>query len=113
MQNEKFTEFEGDLYKGAQVVRKAFKRHFRHITSGAQLRATLRAGDVAWPGCYTLFFYTADGDTLSFCAVRKNLRAVLDSVRTECNDGWRVVGIGSMAEEEGPVVCDHTGQEIE
>lgn len=119
MHDEKFTEFEGDLYKGSKVVRKAFKRHFQHITTGAQLKATLRAGEVAWPGCYTLFFYTSAGDTLSFGAVRKNLRAVLDSVKTKCDDGWRVLTVGCMCDIDPPefggseIVCAHTGERIE
>lgn len=91
------------------------KRHtYTHaaIKTGAHLRATLRAGDVTWPGCYPLFFITSDGGALAFDTVRDNLRSVLDSIRTKCDDGWRVVAC-EVNYEDTELYDDHTGRKIE
>ena len=97
-------------------VNSPLRTRYRHthsrIKTGAQLRATLRAGDVTWPGCYPLFFITSDGGALAFNTVRKNLRSVLDSIRTKCDDGWRVVAC-EVNYEDAELYDDHTGEKIE
>lgn len=106
-----FHEFEGDLYRDNQVVRKDFKKHFRNIETTAQFKATLRAGSVTWPGCYPLFFLLSDGETLSFDSARKNLRAILSSIHHKCNDGWRVVAC-DVNYEDAEMLCAHSGEPI-
>lgn len=108
-----FHTFEGDLYSNRtnEKVREKYAHHFAHITSGAQLRATLRAGEVTWPGCYPLFFITSDGAALSFDSVRENLRSVLDSIRTRSNDGWRVVAC-DVNYEDAQLYCAHSNKRI-
>lgn len=93
-------------------LRKCYKRTHCRIKTGAQLRATLRAGAFTWPGGYPLYFVTSDGGALAFDSVRDNLRSVLDSIRTECNDGWRVVACKVNYEDEY-LYDDHTGRKIE
>lgn len=92
-------------------LRPVFSRHFRQISTTAQLKATLRAGEHAWPGGYPLYFITSDGAALSFEGVRENLRHVLDSIRTRSNDGWRVVAC-EVNWENSAVYCDATGKHI-
>jgi len=110
-------ESEGGLYDKrlgySRPLRRAYSWHFRNITCGKELCACLRAGPFQWPGLYALYFLTDDGATLSFDAVRENLRSVIDSIRTKCSDGWRVVALASMAETDGEVTCEHTGKAIE
>ena len=88
--------------------------HFQHqsISSGRKLRNTLRAGGHTWPGFYPLYFITSDGGALSFETVRGNLRSVLDSIRTKCDDGWRVVAC-EVNWEDDDLYDDHTGEKIE
>ena len=93
-------------------LRKCYKYSHSNIETGAQLRATLRAGDVTWPGCYPLYFITSDGGALTFGTVRDNLRSVLDSIRTERGDGWRVVAC-EVNNEDTNLRDDHTGEKIE
>jgi len=112
----KFFESEsGDLldYDTLAVIRKKFKWHYRDITKGKELLATLRAGEYAWPGGYRLFFITSDGATISFDTVRDNLANILDSIRTHRNDGWRVIACESTANCDDDVFCDHSGDLIE
>lgn len=93
-------------------LRKWYKHTHASIQTGAELRATLRAGAVTWPGCYPLYFITSDGGALSFDTVRANLRSVLDSIRTKCNDGWRVIAC-EVNYEDTELYDDHTGERIE
>lgn len=97
-------------------LRTRYEYHSPHIPSGligtALVRAALRAGGFAWPGGYTLFFVTSDGETLSFKSVRENLRQVLDSTLHNARDGWRVVGIDSVEGCEDEVYCAHSGEQI-
>lgn len=93
-------------------LRKHYKRTHSRISTGAQLRATLRAGAFTWPGGYPLYFVTSDGGALAFDSVRDNLRSVLDSIRTKWDDGWRVVAC-EVNYEDTELYDDHTGRKIE
>ena len=44
--------------------------------------------------------------------MRENLRSVLDSIRTKCDDGWRVVAC-EVNYEDTELYDDHTGRKIE
>jgi hypothetical protein len=95
-----------------RVIRENFSRHYRDIKTGAQLRATLRAGQYAWPGGYQLYFVTDDGAALSFASVRENLRQVLYSIRHKLNDGWRVIACESTEAADDIVTCEHSNEVI-
>ena len=107
--------YSGDLCNTAtgRTVRPAvaYCHHHRNITTGRELRATLRAGECTWPGNYPLYFITSDGAALSFEAVRAGLRCVLDSIRHHSHDGWRVVAV-DVNYEDAHLVCEHTGKPI-
>lgn len=107
----KFVVLGASLFKGDREVRNHFVGHFHHISIGAQLRASLRAGPNAWPGGYPLFFITSDGSPLSFQSVRENLSAVLWAIRHRCDNGWRVVGCDVNWEDED-LACAHSGEQI-
>lgn len=93
------------------LVRKCYSRHFRAITNTHQLRASLRAGRSV-DGGYPIYFITDDGGTLSYDAVRGNLREVLWCVHHRDNTGgWRVICFDVNYEDD--LVCDHTGEAIE
>jgi len=104
--------FEGDIYKNDKIIRVGAAKHYRRIENTHQLKACLRAGEYAWPGGYQLFFYTSDGGILCYEAVLDNLVSVFDSIKTDCDDGWKIIGLGCTNELDGPVYCDHTGSEI-
>lgn len=108
---------DGDLCRNnatgiCPVVRERYSYHCREITTGAQLRATLRAGPYAWPGGYALYFVADDGEALSFAAVRENLEQITRAIRDKHNSGWRVVACQSTEGDEEPTYCAHTGEEI-
>jgi len=105
---------EGSLWRDSTIIRQDYARHHRDITNSLQLRSTLRAGEYAWPGGYQLAFITSDGALLCFDCVRKELRNVLDSIRTECDDGWRVVAcdIRYDGELECGDYCDHCSKQL-
>lgn len=95
---------------GFRVIRSNYSRHHRNITSGADMRACLRAGAYAWPGGYEVYGVTNDGAALCFDCIRAELRQVISAIRARDNSGWRVVAIGCTADSDGPVDCDHCGK---
>ena len=114
MKNPNTYEHEGNIYaKGThELIRQDACKHYRNIETANQLKSSIRAGEYAWPGCYQLFFITSDGASLSFASVKENFCAVLDSVKTECSDGWPVIAITGEHEYDEPVFCDHSGEQI-
>ncbi len=65
----------------------------------------------AWPGGYPRFFLTNDGAALSFAAAKERRRDILESIRDDLRDGWRVVAC-PVNEENSGLTCDHTGAAI-
>lgn len=114
MNTERFSEFEGDLYRHdlKPPLRKRWKYQFSKITTVAELKATLRAGSNTWPGCYPLYFITSDGCALSFESVLKNLAACFWSIRHKSNDGWRIVA-RDVNWEDSSLRCEQSGKPIE
>lgn len=66
----------------------------------------------AWPGGYPRYFITSDGAALSYAAAREERRNILESIRDNSRDGWRIVACEINWEDES-LVCDHTGKPIE
>ena len=92
-------------------LRPVFCQHFGTIENTAQLKATLRAGEFAWPGGYPLYFINSDGAVLSFDSVRAELRQILCSIREGIQDGWQVVAC-NVNYGDGDLYCDHSGERI-
>ena len=93
-------------------VRLKYRRTYRVIRSVAELKATLRNGEYAWPGGYPMFLLANDGGCLHFECVRKEFRNCVDSIKRHINDGWRIVG-NDINYENNDMVCDHCGERIE
>lgn len=109
-----FTCDNGDLCdsaNGYRVIRAGYKRTHAEIKTTAQLKATLRAGQYAWPGGYPMYFLTSDGGALSFDTVRAELHNVLYSISRGITDGWLVVSC-DVNWEDSNLCDDHTGERI-
>jgi hypothetical protein len=78
----------------------------------AWLMGCLKAGRFTSVGSYPTYFLTSDGATLSHQAVRDNLLAIVRSIRSNANDGWRVCDMGINWENPG-LYCEHIGDRIE
>ena len=81
----------------------------------SDLRAALRAGPYAWPGGYPKFFLMADGEALSFDALKDRFtrREVLASLaHSHRSDQWRVVACEINWEDTG-LTCCQTGKPIQ
>jgi hypothetical protein len=77
------------------------------------LKTALRNGEWAWPGGYPCYFIAADGEPLSFAAVRENYRLVLDAMRHPGTDRqWEMVGV-TVNWEDPDLYCAHSGERIE
>ena len=109
---QKFYTFDGDCYRNdnLQLVRKDVAKHYREIDSINKLKACLRAGEYTFPGGYRLFFITNDGACLSFSAVLDNLQSIYYSIMHDIDDGWKIIGLSSVAECDEEVYCDHTNE---
>lgn len=102
----------GDLLRqNCSVVRPRFSWQHSTIKTGAQLRATLRAGAFAWPGGYPLYLFTSDGGALCFDCARANLREITEEIRGNYSTGWRVVGCDVNYEDQS-LYCDHCSAPI-
>ena len=114
MKNPNTYEHAGHIHakQTGELIRQDACRHFRNIETANQLKPSIRAGEYASLGAYRLFFITSDGASLSFASVRENFCAVLDSVKTECAEGWRVVAITGEHETDETVFWDHSGEQI-
>ena len=99
------------LWSTRPPLRSPYMRTFPEIETGAQFRATLRAGPFAWPGGYTMALQTSDGAALCFDCGRAEARSIIRAIRDRSRDGWRV--IGSKVHWEGPdEECAHCGRGI-
>lgn len=117
--NHLFVSSSGDLFDtrksnwSANPLRKGYACTKREIQSGADLRATLRAGASTFPGCYTIALYTQDGELVSINGLlsdRGALYQALYDVRTRQHG--RIVGADMYL--EGPTIeCAYTGAPIE
>lgn len=110
----RFTSFDGALYLGNALrpVRPVFSHHFPRIETGAQLRATLRAGPYTWPGGYPVFFYFYDGEGCCFACARREIRSITRAIRDKSRDDWRIVGC-EINYEDSSLYCAHCNARIE
>lgn len=72
---------------------------------------TIRSGKFTDGAGYPKFWLLSDGENLGFQAVKNNCRRIARSIRTNSNDGWRVVGCDINWEDQD-MVCDETGERI-
>jgi len=82
------------------------------IATISDFRKAYRNGKYAWPGGYPCYFVTSDGEALSFEAVKKNRRNILEAIAYRYNDGWRVIAL-DVNWEDGDLTCADTGERIE
>lgn len=78
----------------------------------SDFRRDMRLGKFAWPGGYPRFFICDDGEAMSFEAAKANRRLILESLRDETNDGWRVMGV-DINWEDYELHCSASGERIE
>jgi len=69
-------------------------------------------GPYAWPGGYPRFAVCDDGDALCFTCCEKEKEQILDAIRDEENNGWRVVGF-DINWEDPLLICCHCAVQIE
>ena len=101
----------GDKWENGAVIRPGFSRTHETIQTGLQLRATLRAGEYAWPGGYQMALSTSDGETLCYSCGRAEFPQIARAIRDRSRCGWRVVG--SFIHWEGePLQCAHCNRSI-
>lgn len=100
-----------DTRKDFLSIRPNYRKTHSEITSIADLKATLRAGQYAWPGGYPLYFITVDGGALSFESVLANFREVIEAIKNNNDPQWQVVACRINYESE--LYCYHSGKPIE
>jgi hypothetical protein len=98
-------------WSGADPLRRSYRCTYREIKTVAQLKATLRSGQFAWPGGYQLYFVASDGCALSFEGVKQSLTDCYSAIKHRLGNGWRIVGCDVNYEDE-ELYCAHTGKVI-
>jgi hypothetical protein len=78
----------------------------------SDFRRDIRLGKYAWPGGYPRYFVMNDGEALSFESAKTNRRLILESLRDQTNDGWRIMGV-DINWEDPDLLCSDTNQRIE
>lgn len=101
-----------DKFSGKNNERKENPMKNPMINTIADFRKALEDGPYAWPGGYPMFFYTSDGEALSYEAASAERVAIEDAIQSRSNDGWRVVGV-DVNWEDTDLYCVHTGKKIE
>lgn len=105
----------GDLYADdlSRIVRPAFRRTFREIRTGRELRATLRAGAYAWPGGYTIALICSDGEMASISGLLRDRSAYRTAIR-DIRDRADCRIVGTMIYDEGDTRwCAYTNDAVE
>ena len=95
------------------VVREHYQHHHRNITIPRELASTIRAGKYTWPGGYEVFFITSDGCVICHGCAIAEYSNVVDSIRRDISDGWRIVAAECSANIDGEMYCDHCNGVIE
>ncbi|CAM3560216.1 hypothetical protein PAHA111176_08185 [Parendozoicomonas haliclonae] len=94
------------------LERHDYAKHYREIQNGRQLRATLRAGQFAWPGGYPLYLVTRSGDGLHFDCVKENFYQAVWDIRNGTDTGWKVE-LTTTNYECNHLTCAHCNKPIE
>ena len=89
------------------VIREQYNYHHHSITTPRELASTIRAGEYAWPGGYAVFFIASDGGAICHGCTVAEYSNIVDSIRRDISDGWRIVGAESSSGCEGYGQCDH------
>lgn len=108
------THIDGDLYDTSanwSCVRRNYQRHHTTMRSLADVKATIRAGDTAWPGCYPLYFLVDDGAALCFECARSEFRLVAGDWHFNTPTGWRIIYCEANY-EDAELACDHCNNKI-
>lgn len=92
-------------------LRENYRFQFRAINTLAQVKATLRAGNVTWPGGYPLHFITQNGAALCFDCAKKEFRQVVWDFMNKASTGWRIVACEADW-EDNDLTCDHRSKKI-
>lgn len=93
-------------------LRVNYARHHSYIESVADMKATLRAGQFTFPGCYELFFIANDGGALCFDCAKGNYHQIAYSILGHINDGWRVVACDIADHYEDGLYCDYCNKTL-
>ena len=93
-------------------LRPVFALTYAAPDTAAKIKATLRAGEYAWPGGYPLFLICEDGEPLSFDSARANLAEILAAMSDRWGDkAWRIAAC-EINYEDGDLTCSHSGKPI-
>ena len=98
-----------DGWHKREPLRANYAKQHRVICTVADLKATLRAGEYAWPGGYQMFLITNCGLAVSFDAVKQSPRQEFERVKSGACD--RIIGC-AINYEDTDLYCDISGQRI-
>ena len=79
-----------DWHKGPPI-RPNFQRYHARIFNVNDFKSTWRARHMS---NYPVAFQLSDGELICEKCTQDNLRRIIDSTRTQSDDGWRVVAVG-------------------
>jgi hypothetical protein len=95
----------------APALRGNYRSTHSEIRSVADMKATLRNGQYAWPGGYQMYFICSDGAALCFDCARKESRNIFEAIANKDGSGWRVVAT-DINYEDSELRCEHCSKSI-
>ena len=95
------------------VIREQYNYHYRNIATPSELASTIRAGGHVWPGGYEVFFIASDGGVICHDCTVAEYSNIVDSIRRDISDGWRIVGAECSANIDGEINCGRCDGAIE
>lgn len=107
----RFFRFEGTLFRDGKPFRACHSQLVSRISRPCEVAACLRAGEHAGPGGYPLYFVCADGEALTFAAVRQNWREIVSAMLCRGTCGRQIVAC-EVNWQNPQLYCAHSGERI-
>ena len=103
----------GDLVetKNFSVVREKYSYTFSRIKNSLQLRATIRNGEYAWPGCYPMFLIFGDGEACCFKCAKSEYKSISRDMHDGYGGSFQIVGC-EINYEDNDLYCAHCNDQI-
>lgn len=83
------------------------------ISTVAEFRKMIRAGQFTFPGMYEVFGVCDDGGTLCFPCMDRERRVIASAIGSNTRDGWNVQAVDATCNTDAEVRCDNCNRVVQ